>query len=325
MNRPDFQEAPPQHFTKIADLKREHLDWVLAQAQQLRVPVRSKLATNLPRILDGRSIAFLSTKESLRTGGSIEQAAALLGGGSKFIGKDSLLDELGKPREPFDHMAHCLDEMGYPVVFARVHKHAQILKLIEGSELSHVVNALCDEHHPLQALADAEALRINTDSKRPKVVFTGDGNNVAKSLGDVSAMLGWDFVHTGPEERKIKPANWQEMERLAAEHGGTVRYIRRPEEAVEGASMVYADVFASMGEKGNKEQLEMMMSPYKVTAKLMEQAGPNAKFGHCLPVDPNYSEVEPEVVNDRTRSLVWTIAGCRTDTTTAVLRLLLRK
>lgn len=328
---PAFKDAVPQHYTKVTDLTQEQLQWVLAEAASLRLPIMNGRAIagegTREKILDGTSVAWWSTKESLRTGASIQQAATKLGGGVFTVGKSSLVDELGKEREPTDHMIRCLEQQGYPIVFARLHSHGQIMQMVQAAERMHVINALCDEHHPLQAIADIEGYMIKRPDRpqKPKVTFMGDGNNVANSLGGAAALLGWDFVHSGPEDRRIKPANWAELERIAAKHGGSVTYEERPEAAMEGADYAYGDVFASMGEKSDKAALEAKMSRWRMTPQLIERANEGIAYGHCLPVDPKWSEVDPEVFNDPEVCIAFTIAGCRVDANIAMMELLLRK
>ena len=312
----------PRHFLDIADLNREELERVLSEAMAIRGQIERGILKG-PTPLHRKKVAYISSKESLRTKASIGQASGYLGGDSKDFGKDSIFDEKGESRESFSDIGHCLEEQGYPVTFARLHKHEHLLQLAQGRTRMSVINALTDQSHPLQALADAEAYRlVRPDVKRPRVVFSGDGNNVATSLAEVSAMQGWDFVHTGPDSRQIRSDRWDGIQRLASEHGGSASYIRRPEQAVEGADYVYADVFASMGQKGNAAELNALMMPYQVNGKLMELAHPEAVFGHCLPAQRGIA-VTSDVI-DGPQSIVFTIAGCRMDTTAAIMKFLVK-
>lgn len=311
---------PPRHFLDIADLSPDELVGVLDTADKIRTRVDGNVQLRR-RVLRDQAIAFLTSKQSLRTGGAIAQAATRLGGKAETFSGNSMVDETGKTREPLTHMTECLQAQAYPVVFARLHKHEDIVQMSKVAGKTSVVNALTDQSHPLQALADIATLRrAKPGVQRPKVVFMADGNNVATSLGEASAMLGWDFVHSGPQERRIRNDRWEGMQHMASDSGATVTYEENPDAAVEGADMVYADVFASMGEKGKAAELKALLSRYKVTAKLMERAGPQALFGHCLPAEE--AEVEPEVLHGP-NSIVFPIAGARMDTTAAIIQLLL--
>lgn len=315
--------SAPRHFTEVCDLKRPELDAVLHRAKQIHELVLNGLRP-AGGVLQNTVIASLSSKESLRTHGSIAQAAAFLGGQAIFLGQNALRDENGKQREPLSDMVRCLEEQGYPIIVARLHAHEQILEMVRAARRASIVNGLTNMHHPLQALADIEAFLLHRpDAKKPKVVFLGDGNNVATSLGQISAMLGWDYVYSGPEDRKIADSQWRTIEQLAYTHGGSAHYEVRPEAAVEGGDFIYADVFASMGQKAQMEALEQKLHPYKVTGALMGRANTNALFGHCLPAERG-REVDADVI-DGPQSIVFSIAGCRTDTTAALIELLIQK
>ena len=320
----------PRHFTEIADLNQRELKSVIDEAMSIH-----SLRTTGPRERHSQllqtAVAFLSTKESLRTQASIGQAAAYLGGQAVSFGRNAFVDEQGQPRESMHDMVRCLEEQGYPIIFARLHTHQQILEMVAACKSASTINALTDRHHPLQALADIAALKQCTKSvlddegkqkeKRHRIAFMGDGNNVATSLGQATAILGWDFVHSGPETRKIPDQEWKKIKQLASTYSGSSRYEPQPEEAVEGATLIYTDVFASMGEKSKAKALKEVLAPYKVTSALMERAGPNALFGHCLPAERDV-EVDSDVI-DGPQSIVYTIAGYRMDTTAALMRMLL--
>jgi len=315
--------SPLRHFTEIRDLNRSELESILQRAQEIHRKLHA-LPKKTHGPLQNSAVVYLSSKESLRTQCSIEQAATYLGGHAVSPGLRALRDETGKLREPVSDMVRCLEEQGYPLIFARLHHHDEILEMSHAARRASVVNALTDQHHPLQALADAEAFLLHRPTvKKPKIVFLGDGNNVATSLGQISAMLGWDFVHSGSEERKIHPAQWQKILELADVHGGSARFLSHPEAAVEGAHFVYADEFASMGEKEKIGELQEKLAPYRVTSALMARAASDALFGHCLPAERG-REVDTEVI-DGPQSIVFSIAGCRTDTTAALMEFLLEE
>lgn len=315
-----MKNATPRHFNETADLTPDELRNVLGQAMAIKVREHAGLKEP-SNILDKRAVAFLSTKQSLRTQASITQASAILGGQTAIFTGNSLVDETGKQRESFVDIGRCLDEMGYPVIFARTNTQQQIQDLMHASKRASIVNALCNKHHPLQSLADIEGFMLSAkDWKRPKITFMGDGNNVATSLAQATTMMGWDFVHGGPEERRIPDEEWEKIQRLAVETGGTAQWEINPEAAADGSDMIYADVFASMGEKSQEAKLAALLAPYKVTPEMMERAKSGAVFGHCLPKGKD--EVSDEVMYGP-QSIAFTIAGCRMDTTAAIIKHLL--
>lgn len=315
-----MKNATPKHFNETADLTPDELRNVLDEA--MAIHLRERAGHVEPSdVLRKRAVAFLSTKQSLRTQASITQASAILGGQTAIFTGNSLVDETGKQRESFVDIGRCLDQMGYPVIFARTNTQQQIQDLMHASKRASIVNALCNKHHPLQSLADIEGFLLSAKEwKRPKITFMGDGNNVATSLGQATAMMGWDFVHGGPDERKIPDDEWEKIQRLATETGGSATRETTPEAAADGAHMVYADVFASMGEKKDEAKLAALLAPYKVTPEIMERAHRDAVFGHCLPKGKD--EVSDEVMYGP-QSIAFTIAGCRMDTTAAVIKHLL--
>ncbi len=315
-----MKNVQPRHFNEIVDLTPDELRSVVGEAMAIHIRERAGVVEP-SNVLHKRAVAFLSTKESLRTQASIIQAAAILGGQTSIHTGNSMVDEKNEPRESFFDMARCLDEMGYPIIFARTHTQQQIQDLMRASKRASIVNALCNKHHPLQSLADIEGFMLSAKEwKRPKITFMGDGNNVATSLGQASVMMGWDFVHGGPEERRIPEDEWRKIQGLADETGGTAKWETRPEAAAEGAHMIYADVFASMGQKKNETALSALLAPYKVTPETMEWAHKDAVFGHCLPKGKD--EVSDEVMYGP-QSIAFTIAGCRMDTTAAIIKHLL--
>jgi ornithine carbamoyltransferase len=312
----------PKHFTDITDLARPELDSILRDAAEIDKEMNPWKPRNL---LNRQGVAYYSSKGSNRTEGSIQQAASFLGGYAFSPGPNALFDETGKPREIPADIARSAEAQRYRIIFARLHQHSDLLAMQYALTRASIVNALTNESHPLQALADALAIRLARPKvERPKVVFSGPGNNVATSLGEISAMLGYEFIHAGPEDkRRIPEARWERMQNLAEKHDGSVRHEADPYAAVPGATLVYTDVPASMGEKEHAEELNDLMKPYAVTQKLMDAAGPQALFGHCLPAQRGV-EVDAGVI-DGERSIVWRIADLRVATTAAVIQFLIKE
>ena len=309
----------PRHFLSLQDLNRDELDGILAEAKDIRSQVESRVFRGT-KPLDRQLVGFTTVKPSLRTSASIGFAANYLGGSSKDLGPTSLTDKKNlKVREPLEHVTKVLEGQGYPFLFARVYEDEDLHRMKKGRKSMHIINALSDTEHPLQALADMQALQLaRPDLQRPKVVFTGDGNNVATSLGQATVMEGGRFIHTGPESRKIPDKQWGEIESLAKVYGGSAAYMQTPQEAVPDADLVYADVFTSMGQESEEESLNRILEPYQVTQQLMDRAGPQALFGHCMPAKLGI-EVTEEVF-EGPQSIAILIASCRMDTVAALMR-----
>lgn len=312
----------PFHLNKTSDLSLGQLEEVLGESLAVSKRVEADLPEPTLPMLHQTGV-WLTTKDSMRTKASINQALTRLGGTMLEVGGGSLVStETKGTREPLADIMRCLDAMGYRVMFARLHTQAQTNELIGASRKMSVINALNDTDHPLQSLADAAAL-IEKDGwgKGKKVVFAGPGdNNVTISLAEVAAQLGWDFVHTGPQDHQIPGDRFLQLQEIARKGGGSVRYVEDWSEAVPGATMLYTDVHASMGQKDQAAQLKAMLEPWRVTEQMMERAGPQAYFGHCLPAERGVDT--DNAVIEGPRSIVFPIAGFRAHTTTALLRLL---
>jgi ornithine carbamoyltransferase len=182
------------------------------------------------------------------------------------------------------------------------------------------VNALTDEEHPCQALADCLTLIERWGSLRDRTIaFIGDGNNVAASLAQATAMLGGTVIVASPKGFEL-PEHVRESVARVARFGGGVRVTNNPAEAVAHAAAVYTDVWASMGQEGEAESRETLFRPYQVNAALMAAAPEDAIFMHCLPAHRG-DEVTDEVM-DSPMSVVFDQSENRLHTQKALLALL---
>lgn len=309
----------PFHLSRTSDLSLGQLEDLLGESQAVAKRVSAKLPEPTAPMRDQVAM-WLTTKDSFRTKASIVAATTRLGGNvMEYSGL--LSSETGKVREPLADIVGCADAMGYRVAFARLHTQAQTNEMIGASRNMSVINALNDTDHPLQSFADAAALIERTgNGKGKKVVFVGPGNNnVTVSLAEVSAMLGWDFVHTGPQGHKIPQDRFAELQEIAHKGGGSIRYVEDWSEAVPDATMLYTDVHASMGQKDQAEQLKEMLAGYKVTPEMTDRAGPQALIGHCLPAED--AEIDQSLIH-HPNSIIFPIAGYRAHTATALLRMI---
>jgi ornithine carbamoyltransferase len=185
-----------------------------------------------------------------------------------------------------------------------------------------VVNALTDDHHPCQALADVLTLREEYGHLAGlAVAFVGDGDNVAHSLVQAAALTGFELRLATPAGYEPSPSVVADARRLAAVTGGSIVLTADPHEAVRGADAVYADVWTSMGHEAEQEARRASFAGYTVTPALMDEADPGAIFLHCLPAHRG-EEVTDEVI-DGPSSRVWPQAENRMHTEAALLYALL--
>lgn len=298
---------------RIADLTGDELVDLLELALRFRAdPAAFSGAAR------GRCVAILFEKPSLRTRFSVE--AALIRIGAHPIGAYDREVGMGS-REPVADVARVLSRYAEAIVI-RTFAHERAAQLAEASEAP-VVNALSDEHHPLQALADVMTLcEITADGdprglKDIKLAYVGDGNNVAHSLIEAAALTGMTLHCACPPA--FEPS--EDVSRWARDAGGRIEYSADPAAAVRGANAVYTDVWTSMGRENEAEDRRRAFAPYAVTAELMAKAAPGAIFLHCLPAHRG-EEVAAEVI-DGSASAVWQQAENRMHTAAAMFLKLL--
>ncbi len=263
--------------------------------------------------LDGGRIGLIFDKPSTRTRVSFEAAAWKLGMLPITLRPDEL--QLGHG-ETIADTARVLSRYLSALV-VRTFEQARIEDLAANSTIP-VINALTDDHHPCQALADAMTLEeAFGDLRRIRVAFIGDGNNVCHSLVQVAAQTGFSLAIATPAGYEPDAAIIAGARRQAAGHGATIELGQDPREAVRGADAVYTDVWASMGKEHEREERRRVFAGYTVDEALMERAAPHAIFLHCLPAHRG-DEVTDEVI-DGPFSRVWDQAENRMHTEQALL------
>jgi ornithine carbamoyltransferase len=260
--------------------------------------------------LDGKYIALLFEKPSLRTRLTFELAIKQLGG--DCVAADGPIGA----REPLEDVARNLDRWVNAVV-ARTFLQSTVEGLARWSSVP-VINALSDLYHPCQALADMLTLREQFGRLRGlKLAFVGDGNNVAHSLMLSAARLGIDFAIATPPEYAPNPEIVAQAEGLAATAGVSMIVTHDPEEAVANAHAVYTDVWASMGQEKEAARRMSVFADYQVNEVLFSLARPDAVFMHCLPAKRG-QEVSNAVI-ESSRSVVFDQAENRLHTQKALL------
>ena len=301
-------------FLSILDLDAAELVRVLDLAADLKRLRRA--GQPAPQPLAGQHVALLFEKPSLRTRSTFVIAVRELGGEVIEPPADVALGS----RETVEDVARNLERWVAGAV-VRTFAQARLSRFAAAAPALRVVNALTDEEHPCQALADLLTLREAADGLTGKTIaFVGDGNNVAASLAHAGAMLGVHIRVASPAGFELPAHVMVEAARVARE-GGSVELMSDPVAAVAGVDAVYTDVWTSMGQEDESAERENVFRPYQVNAELMRAAGPHARFMHCLPAHRG-AEVTDEVIDD-IQSVVFEQAENRLHTQKALLALLM--
>ena len=276
-------------FLSVLDLGTPAaLAGLLDLAVQLKADRHLGLKAPTAEALNGSHVALLFEKPSLRTRSTFEVAVKELGGDVL-----NLSTEFAGGREPLEDVARNL-ERWVRVLVVRTFAQMRAELLARFAPRLHVINALTDEQHPCQALADAMRMRQQWgDCRGRRVAFVGDGNNVATSLAHVTSMLGITLHVASPEGYDLPEAVVNEAQRVSLDGARVVRF-RDPREAVAGVDAIYTDVWASMGEEGELPARKQIFAPYQVDSSLMAGAARHAMFMHCLPAHRG-EEVTAEV------------------------------
>ncbi len=266
-----------RHFLEVDDLTVEELQHVLELS----------IKPDLPKVLDGQGVALIFEKPSGRTRNSMEMATVQLGGHPMYIKPE----ELGiDSRETAEDVVRVM--AGYhSVLAARVFDHDRLERMAVADAMP-IVNLLSDRAHPMQALADLLTIEQEIGLSRVgKVAYVGDANNVWRSLAIGCSMLGIETSVASPAGHEPTDLD---LDRVLTS-GGSVQVTDNPREAVEGADVVYTDVWTSMGQENERSERLDVFSPFTVDASLMGVASASSIFMHCLPAHRG-EEVTDEVI-----------------------------
>ena len=306
----------PARFLSIADFTPEALLACLELAGRLKAARAARRPHERP--LDGLHVALLFEKPSLRTRSTFEIAVHELGGHAIEPPQDVALGG----REPIEDVARNLERWVAAAV-VRTFAQARIEEFADAAPRLRVINALTDEEHPCQALADCLTLIERWGSLRGRTIaFVGDGNNVATSLAQAGVMLGARVRVASPPGFALPGALQARIARLAAA-GGTLEVTTDAVAGVRGADAVYTDVWTSMGQEREAADRDAVFRPYRVNGSLMSGAAAGALFMHCLPAHRG-EEVTGEVM-DSPASVVFDQAENRLHVQKALLALLTRQ
>ena len=265
-------------FLKLLDYTSEEI----LELIDLAADLKAKKKAGIPhRMCEGKNIVLLFEKDSTRTRCAFEVAGADLGMSVTYLGPSG--SQMGK-KESIADTARVLSRM-YDGIEYRGYGQVIVEELARYSDVP-VWNGLTNEFHPTQILADFLTIKEHFgELKGKKLVFMGDaGYNMGNSLMVGCAKLGMHFVACAPEDYFPNKGLRETCQEIAEQTGAKLEFITDPATAVKGADVIYTDVWVSMGEPAEVWGYRIReLTPYRVTKELMEIAGPQCKFMHCLP------------------------------------------
>ncbi len=297
-----------RHFLSLTDLSPVEFEQLIQRAIELK-HLQARGISHAS--LQGRVMAMVFEKSSTRTRVSFETGMAQLGGHALFLSPRDT--QLGRG-EPIEDSARVLSRM-VDIIMIRTFEHSKIERFAKYSRVP-VINALTDEFHPCQLLADMQTFHEHRGSIRGKTVtWIGDGNNMCNSYINAAKTLDFSLHVACPE-------GYEPLPRLLEQNKGRVTVFRDPAQAVIGSHLVVTDVWASMGQEEEQAAREQQFAGYQVNQKLMDLAAPDALFMHCLPAHRG-EEVSTGLMDDP-RSVVWDEAENRLHAQKALIELLLQ-
>lgn len=285
-----------KHLTSINDLTSADAVEILALAARLKAELKGGIPHPL---LQSKTLALVFEKPSLRTRTTFDAGMYQLGGYTIYMGHS----DIGPgTRESVPDIARNLSRWVDGIV-TRTFAHGTVVELAQHATVP-VVNGLCDEEHPCQALADMLTLQEHKGELKGKhLAYVGDGNNVSHSLMLLGAKLGVNVTVATPAGYEPMPQYVETAQRDAKQTGAVIRVIRSPEEAVATADAIYTDTWTSMGQEAEAEKRRRVFPPYQVNSRLLQHAKADAIVMHCLPAHRG-EEITDEVM-DGPRSTIF--------------------
>ena len=298
-----------KHFLSIAELSPDECHNLLALALSLKQEWQN--GGNAP-LLQGKSLALVFQKPSLRTRVSFEMGMVHLGGHALYLSPNEI--KMGG-RESVPDVARVIS--GYvDGIMARVFEHDHILQLAEYGSVP-IINGLSDYNHPAQALADIfTILEAKKRLEGLKIAYVGDGNNVARSLLFAAMKMGMHFTIASPHGYTLSEEDYDLGEQFSTA-GATIEVYEEPSKAVAEADVIYTDVWTSMGQEEETAVRLKRFPPYQINQQLVNLAKPDCLVMHCLPAHRG-EEITDEVA-DGPHSILFTQAENRMHAQKAIL------
>ena len=296
-----------RHFLTLKDFSKDELNQLVKRACELKTMHKNG---EIYEPLKNKVLGMIFEKSSTRTRVSFEAGMIQFGGGAIFLSPNDT--QLGRG-EPIEDSARVLSQM-VDIVMIRTFAHEKIEKFAQYASVP-VINALTDDYHPWQLLADMQAYyEVHGDIKGKTVTWIGDGNNMCHSY--INAAAQFDF-----KLNIACPKVFEPMQSLVDENSDRVTVMNDPKQAIKGAHLVVTDVWASMGQEEEQAERMQQFKDFQVSPALMDTADKDALFMHCLPAHRG-EEVSEDMLDDP-RSVVWEEAGNRLHAQKALLEFLL--
>ncbi|OEH91639.1 ornithine carbamoyltransferase [Bacillus solimangrovi] len=294
----------------LLDYSKEEIMQLLESALELK---NSKENGEVIDWLKGKTLGMIFEKPSTRTRVSFEAGMTQLGGHAIYL--DTKGSQLGRG-ETISDTARVMSEY-VDAIMIRTFEHSKVEELAEAASIP-VINGLTDDFHPCQALADLLTIyEVKQSLQGHKLVYVGDGNNVAHSLMIAAAKVGINCTVACPNGYEPDFEITKKAQLIGSETGAIIEISNDAMEAVNGADFIYTDVWTSMGQEEEQQKRLQALLPFQVNATLMDQADAHATFLHCLPAHRG-EEVTADVI-DGVQSAIFQQAGNRLHVQKALL------
>ncbi|OLO40644.1 ornithine carbamoyltransferase [Alkalihalophilus pseudofirmus] len=311
----DVNKLKGKDFLTLLDFSSDEVFYLLELASKMKKEQKEGIISN---VLQGKSLGMIFENASTRTRVSFEVGMTQLGGHALFLSPRDL--QIGRG-EPISDTARALSRY-VDAIMIRTNSHEKVEELANYSTVP-VINALTDYYHPCQGLADLLTIYEHKGTfEGIKVVYVGDGNNVAHSLIIGAAKVGMDISVASPSGYEVDPDIVQKAQEVAALTGSNITITNDPIEAVTDADIIYTDVWASMGYEAEQKDREAAFAPYQVNRELVSYAKDDYIFLHCLPAHRG-EEVTADII-DSPHSVVFDEAENRLHVQKAVLATLIK-
>ncbi|WP_288995918.1 ornithine carbamoyltransferase [uncultured Psychrobacter sp.] len=297
-----------RHFLTLSDLTQQELETLIKRASELR---KMQHAGEVYQPFVGRTLGMIFEKSSTRTRISFETGMGQFGGSAIFLSPNDT--QLGRG-EPLEDSARVISSM-VDIIMIRTFGHEKVETFAKYSSVP-IINALTDEFHPCQLLADMQTFYEHRGSIENKTVtWVGDGNNMCASYMQAASQFGFEL-------RVAAPYGFEPDPKLMERFSHCVSLVEDVQDAAKDSHLIVTDVWASMGQESEQNTRARRFAPYQVTPSLLDKADPDVVFMHCLPAHRG-EEISHDMLDDP-RSVVWDEAENRLHAQKALMEFLLK-